>query len=209
MSTSMPAAFASAATASTSAVPTPAPRASGVTTARSSSARTRRVEYGLRVHCDCVTCVLRPSASPRATASTMSFATAERMGRSDLRTNVTGPWLRSPFSCTKRSYGRGHTEGGRNVCQIRNSLDRSPVVRGMKVEVYSDIACPWCYIGKHRFERALAAFPGAESVEVVFRPYQLDPAAPAVATSHREYLNQRYGPDSAQMDARVAKLGLA
>jgi predicted DsbA family dithiol-disulfide isomerase len=77
----------------------------------------------------------------------------------------------------------------------------------MKVEVYSDIACPWCYIGKHRFERALAAFPGAESVEVVFRPYQLDPSAPAVASSHREYLNQRYGPDSAQMDARVAQLG--
>lgn len=79
----------------------------------------------------------------------------------------------------------------------------------MKVEVYSDIACPWCYIGKHRFERALAAFPGAESVEVVFRPYQLDPSAPAVASSHREYLNQRYGPDSAQMDARVAQLGRA
>ena len=77
----------------------------------------------------------------------------------------------------------------------------------MKVEVYSDIACPWCYIGKHRFERALAAFPGAESVEVVFRPYQLDPGAPEVASSHREYLNQRYGPDSAQMDARVAQLG--
>lgn len=77
----------------------------------------------------------------------------------------------------------------------------------MKVEVYSDIACPWCYIGKHRFERALSAFPGAESVEVVFRPYQLDPGAPEVASSHREYLNQRYGPDSAQMDARVAQLG--
>jgi predicted DsbA family dithiol-disulfide isomerase len=77
----------------------------------------------------------------------------------------------------------------------------------MKVEVYSDIACPWCYIGKHRFERALAAFPEGASVEVVYRPYQLDPSAPAVASSHREYLNQRYGPDSAQMDARVAKLG--
>ena len=78
----------------------------------------------------------------------------------------------------------------------------------MKVEVYSDIACPWCYIGKHRFERALSAFPGAESVEVVYRPYQLDPGAPAVASSHREYLDRKYGPNSAQMDARVAKLGL-
>jgi predicted DsbA family dithiol-disulfide isomerase len=77
----------------------------------------------------------------------------------------------------------------------------------MKVEVYSDIACPWCYIGKHRFEQALAQFPAAAAVEVVYRPYQLDPGAPAAARPHREYLDQRYGPQSAQMDARVAQLG--
>lgn len=77
----------------------------------------------------------------------------------------------------------------------------------MKVEIYSDIACPWCYIGKHRFERALAAFPGRDRVEVVYLPYQLDPSAPAVAASHRAYLDSRYGPGSAQMDQRVAALG--
>ena len=48
----------------------------------------------------------------------------------------------------------------------------------MKIEIYSDIACPWCYIGERRFARALAAFPQAADVEVVFRPYQLDPALP-------------------------------
>ena len=79
----------------------------------------------------------------------------------------------------------------------------------MKVEIYADVACPWCYIGKHRFERALAAFPGAAGVEVVYRPYQLDPEAPAQASSHRAYLDQRYGPESSSMDARVAQLGLA
>jgi predicted DsbA family dithiol-disulfide isomerase len=78
----------------------------------------------------------------------------------------------------------------------------------MKVEIYSDIACPWCYIGKHRFEQALARFPGAAAVEAVYRPYQLDPRAPAEASSHREYLDSRFGPDSAQMDARVAEIGL-
>jgi predicted DsbA family dithiol-disulfide isomerase len=79
----------------------------------------------------------------------------------------------------------------------------------MKVEIYADVACPWCYIGKHRFDRALAAFPGAAGVEVVYRPYQLDPEAPAQASSHRAYLDQRYGPESSSMDARVAQLGLA
>ena len=79
----------------------------------------------------------------------------------------------------------------------------------MKVEIYADVACPWCYIGKHRFDRALAAFPGAAGVEVVYRPYQLDPDAPAEAGSHRAYLDERYGPEASSMDARVAQLGLA
>jgi predicted DsbA family dithiol-disulfide isomerase len=77
----------------------------------------------------------------------------------------------------------------------------------LKLEVWSDIACPWCYVGKRRFERALSAFPKAAEVEVVYRPYQLDPSAPTTASSHREYLNRRYGPDSARMDARVAGVG--
>ena len=79
----------------------------------------------------------------------------------------------------------------------------------MKVEIYTDIACPWCYIGKHRFDRALAAFGGSAEVEVVYRPYQLDPSAPTEATAHRAWLDARYGPESAQLDARVAQLGLA
>lgn len=78
----------------------------------------------------------------------------------------------------------------------------------MKVEVYADVACPWCYIGKHRFERALAAFPGSNRVEVVYRPYQLDPDAPTEATGHRAWLDLRYGPESSSMDGKIAQLGL-
>lgn len=46
----------------------------------------------------------------------------------------------------------------------------------MKIEIYSDVVCPWCYLGQARFRQAVAAFPGA--VEIVWRPFQLDPAAP-------------------------------
>ena len=77
----------------------------------------------------------------------------------------------------------------------------------MKIEIYSDIACPWCYIGKRRFERALGAFN--QPVEVVYRPYQLVPDAPADATPHRAWLAERYGPQSRAMDDRVAALGAA
>jgi len=79
----------------------------------------------------------------------------------------------------------------------------------MKVEIYSDIACPWCYIGKRRFEQALDRFPGKEDVEVVYRPYQLVPDAPEAATPHRAWLAERYGPQSVAMDARVTELGRA
>ncbi|MDQ2729757.1 MAG: DsbA family oxidoreductase [Actinomycetota bacterium] len=48
----------------------------------------------------------------------------------------------------------------------------------MKVEIWSDIVCPWCYIGKRRVEAALAAFPHRDSVEVVWRSFELDPYAP-------------------------------
>lgn len=77
----------------------------------------------------------------------------------------------------------------------------------MKIDIYSDIACPWCWIGKHRFERALGAFP--HPVEVEYHPYQLVPDAPAVATPHRAWLAERYGPQSRAMDDRVAALGAA
>lgn len=75
----------------------------------------------------------------------------------------------------------------------------------MKVEIYSDVACPWCYIGDARFERALGAFPGADGVEVVYRPYQLDPGAPTEAVPMLEYLERRFGAGARAMAGRVAE----
>ena len=50
----------------------------------------------------------------------------------------------------------------------------------VKVEIWSDVVCPWCYIGKRRFERALAELGDAADVEVVWRSFELDPGAPRV-----------------------------
>lgn len=73
----------------------------------------------------------------------------------------------------------------------------------MNVEIYSDIACPWCYIGERRFRRALAAFPGGDRVEVVYRSFQLDPNAPETPVPIRDYLRQRYGASTDGMLDRV------
>ena len=72
----------------------------------------------------------------------------------------------------------------------------------MKVEIYSDISCPWCYIGEKRFAAALASF-GDEEVEVVFRPYQLDPGAPASPRPLVSALREKFGANVPQMLARV------
>ena len=50
----------------------------------------------------------------------------------------------------------------------------------MKVEVWSDVVCPWCYLGKRRLERALEAFEHRDQAEVVWRSFELDPTAPRV-----------------------------
>ena len=64
----------------------------------------------------------------------------------------------------------------------------------MDVEIWSDIACPWCYIGKRRFEAALAEFEHRESVRVTWRSFELDPDAPAERLGDRnERLARKYG----------------
>lgn len=77
----------------------------------------------------------------------------------------------------------------------------------MKVEIYSDVACPWCYIGERRFKRALAAYPDAANVEVVFRSYQLDPGAPGEAVPLSEYLQKRFGRPVDAMLQQVSDAG--
>jgi predicted DsbA family dithiol-disulfide isomerase len=52
----------------------------------------------------------------------------------------------------------------------------------MRVEIWSDVVCPWCYIGKRRFEQALAGFAHRDEVEVVWRAFELDPSAPSERT---------------------------
>ncbi|MFI8933081.1 DsbA family oxidoreductase [Streptomyces sp. NPDC053474] len=78
----------------------------------------------------------------------------------------------------------------------------------MRVEIWSDIACPWCYVGKARFERALAGFPHRDAVEVVHRSFELDPhrakgdTAPVITM-----LERKYGMSRAQAEAAEEGVG--
>jgi predicted DsbA family dithiol-disulfide isomerase len=80
----------------------------------------------------------------------------------------------------------------------------------MRVEIWADVVCPWCYIGRHRFEKALADFDGGKSVEVVLRSFELDPGAPPESDlTLDEMLARKYGitPKEAHgLNERVARL---
>jgi len=66
----------------------------------------------------------------------------------------------------------------------------------LQIDVWSDIACPWCYIGKRRLETALREFVHADETQVLWRAFELDPQAPPVrdkSLSHTERLAKKYG----------------
>ena len=77
----------------------------------------------------------------------------------------------------------------------------------MLVEIWSDVVCPWCAIGKRRFERALEGFEHADDVEVVWRSFELDPTAPREATgSATQRLAEKYGVSVEQAEAMNARV---
>jgi len=86
----------------------------------------------------------------------------------------------------------------------------------MQVEIWSDVVCPWCYLGKRYFEQALEHFPHRDEVEVIYRSFELDPSAPAgVTTPTVEALASKYGlgleqarEAQRQMERRAAQAGL-
>jgi predicted DsbA family dithiol-disulfide isomerase len=74
----------------------------------------------------------------------------------------------------------------------------------LRVDVWSDIVCPWCAIGKRRLEAALARFPHRDDVEVVWRAFELDPSAPTVREGdNAARLAEKYGRTKAQAEAMI------
>jgi len=80
----------------------------------------------------------------------------------------------------------------------------------MQIEIWSDVICPWCYIGKRRFESALAAFPHKEEVTVVWRSFELDTQSPSrYSETLIEMLSRKYHvslQEAENMNTRVSSL---
>jgi predicted DsbA family dithiol-disulfide isomerase len=87
----------------------------------------------------------------------------------------------------------------------------------MRVEIWSDVVCPWCYVGKRNFEAALSRFEHRDDVEVIWRAFELDPSAPAEREGdYVAHLARKYGMSVEQarkmietMSATGAKAGVS
>jgi len=79
----------------------------------------------------------------------------------------------------------------------------------LSIDVISDVICPWCYIGKRRLEKAIAAFDDQPDVQVKWHPFQLNPAMPKQGISRREYRTRKFGSweRSMELDAKVIAVG--
>jgi predicted DsbA family dithiol-disulfide isomerase len=83
----------------------------------------------------------------------------------------------------------------------------------MRVDIWSDVICPWCYVGKARFEKALDGFAHRDEVEVVYHAFELDPSSPrGQRESNLAMLSRKFGKSPAEalaMDGQVGSLARA
>lgn len=75
----------------------------------------------------------------------------------------------------------------------------------MRIDIYSDLVCPWCFIGKRRLDRVLQG-PIGEDIQLQWKPYQLHPSLPAEGVERLPYLQSRFGnaADPAHVPSRIA-----
>jgi len=67
----------------------------------------------------------------------------------------------------------------------------------LQIEMVSDLVCPWCWVGLRRFQGAIALVPELE-IEILFRPFELDPSIPAGGVDYKDYMKQRFGSDQSK-----------
>ncbi|MEN3234184.1 DsbA family oxidoreductase [Methylobacterium ajmalii] len=91
---------------------------------------------------------------------------------------------------------------------IGDALDDEECAMSLTISVFSDVICPWCYVGKRRLERALDQLGQRETTAIEWLPFELNPTMPAEGMERALYRARKFGAErSAQLDAQMAELG--
>ncbi|MFV0523529.1 MAG: DsbA family oxidoreductase [Acidimicrobiales bacterium] len=81
---------------------------------------------------------------------------------------------------------------------------------GVHIDIWSDVVCPWCYLGKRRLERAMGELEWADEITIRWRAFQLDPTATSEPKDLAASIDKKYGPGAfASMSQRLGALGEA
>jgi predicted DsbA family dithiol-disulfide isomerase len=79
----------------------------------------------------------------------------------------------------------------------------------LKIDIYSDVICPWCYLGESRLKKALESLPKTTKVDINYLPYELNPATAEAGVDRKKYLEAKYGSRIKESDQRLKTLGQA
>jgi len=79
----------------------------------------------------------------------------------------------------------------------------------IRIDVVSDVVCPWCYIGKRRLERGIEDTQYSDNVQVIYHPFQLDPSVPSEGTDFQTYMQNRFGSDFVSKFHQVEQAALS
>jgi predicted DsbA family dithiol-disulfide isomerase len=81
-----------------------------------------------------------------------------------------------------------------------------PLLGRVNIDIYTDVICPWCYVGKRRLELALETVPVTD-LSVRYLPFELNPTTPAAGVNRVQYLQEKYGDGVNENDVRISALG--
>lgn len=77
----------------------------------------------------------------------------------------------------------------------------------IKIDIYSNVICPWCFLGERRLEQVIKESPKPLDVEIRYLPYELNPATPAEGVDRKKYLKEKYGNSIDGAHQRLDEMG--
>lgn len=79
----------------------------------------------------------------------------------------------------------------------------------IKIDVVSDVVCPWCYIGKRRLEKAVAKLSSVYDFDIEYHPFELNPSTPETGVNQKEYLTKKFGGEDRYTELTNRVVGIA
>ncbi|XP_050240806.1 uncharacterized protein LOC126689616 [Quercus robur] len=89
---------------------------------------------------------------------------------------------------------------------VSESIGNNTQKKLIKIDISSDIMCPWCFVGKQNLDKAIAASKDHYDFEIRWHPFQLNPSAPKEGINRKEYYRNKFGSQTKRIEARMSEV---